>query len=64
MEFDHSVPFTYMYGLASLGHVGLGNSPVKNVSLVSHQMPQALLPSPEDKRNDASSFSTKMGNNG
>lgn len=53
-----------MYGLASLGHVGLGNTPVKNVSLVSHQMPQTLLPSPEDKRNDASSFPTKMGNNG
>lgn len=56
MEFDRSVLSMCMYGLASLG-----NSPVKNVSLVSHQMPQTLLPSPEDKRNDASSFPLKWG---
>lgn len=32
---------------------------MKNVlSLVNHQIPQTLLPSPEDKRNDASSFAT------
>lgn len=62
MVFDYSDTF---YGLASLKYVNLGNSSVKNViSLVNHHMPWILLLSPEDKSNYASSFSTKMANNG
>lgn len=51
-------------GLARLGHFFCERSS----TFSNHQMPQTLLPSPEDKRNDAASFATlifsKMGNNG